>query len=72
MFSCNVSYPDRCQGFAEVGLLNLGLNVSQDVPLRDFRLAPACPMEKITLQELGDPLLFNVGIRMRVLQRTKF
>jgi len=34
---------------AEIGLLRLGLSVSQGVSLGDFLLAPTCPIEKHTL-----------------------
>ena len=33
---------------AEIGLLSLGLSVSQGASLGDFLLAPACPIEKVT------------------------
>jgi len=34
---------------AEIGLLSLRLSVSQGASLGDFLLAPACPIEKVTL-----------------------
>ena len=36
---------------AEIGLLSLRLSVSQGASLGDFLLAPACPIEKVTLWE---------------------
>jgi len=36
---------------AEIGPLSLRLSVSQGAPLGDFLLAPACPIEKVTLWE---------------------
>ena len=45
--------PCRCpaRSGAEVGLLSLRLSVSQGSSLGDFLLAPACPIEKVTLWE---------------------
>jgi len=34
---------------AEIGLMNLRLSIFQPAPLGDFLLAPACPIEKVTL-----------------------
>jgi len=39
------------RGDAKIGLLGLRLSVSQGASLRDFQLAPACPIEKVTLWE---------------------
>ena len=36
---------------AEIGLLSLKLSLSQGASLGDFLLAPACPIEKVTLWE---------------------
>ena len=36
---------------AEIGLLNLRLSISQGASLGDFLLAPACPIEKVSLWE---------------------
>jgi len=36
---------------AEIGLLSLRQSVSQGASLGDFLLAPACPIEKVTLWE---------------------
>ena len=33
---------------AEIGLLSLRLSVSQGASLGDFRLPPACPIERVT------------------------
>jgi len=48
-----VQVPSRCpvRSGAEIGLLNLRLSVSQGASLGDFLLAPACPIEKVTLWE---------------------
>ena len=40
---------------AEIGLLSLRLSVSQGASLGDFLLAPACPIEKVTLWECDQP-----------------
>ena len=58
----------RCSGqlLGEIGLLSLRLGVSQGASLGDFRLAPTCPIEKVTLWVLP---LFNVGILINDLGR---
>ena len=38
-----------CSGGAEIGQLSLRLSISQGASLGDFLLAPACPIEKVTL-----------------------
>ena len=40
---------------AEIGLLSLRLSFSQGASLGDFLLAPACPIEKVTLWECDQP-----------------
>jgi len=40
---------------AEIGLLSLRLSVSQGASLGDFLLAPARPIEKVTLWECDQP-----------------
>jgi len=45
----SLSYPDESKGFTGIGLLSLRLSVSQDVSIGEFLLAPACPIEKVTL-----------------------
>jgi len=40
---------------AEISLLSLRLSVSQGASLGDFLLAPACPIEKVTLWECDQP-----------------
>jgi len=40
-------YPDQCQGSAEIRTLSL--TQRQGTPLRDFLLAPACPIKTVTL-----------------------
>ena len=57
--------PGQCQGSAEISLLSLKLRVSQGAPIGDFLLAPACPIEKVTLWEGGSEI-------DAVLQKTKF
>ena len=48
-----VQVPRRCpvRSGAEIGLLSLRLSVSQGASLGDFLLAPARPIEKVTLWE---------------------
>jgi len=61
---------------AEIGLLSLRLSVSQGASLGDFLLAPACPIEKVTLWECDqpgkNPLKYSAmaGNRTRVTGRT--
>ena len=59
MLSGVVQVPCRCpagalaniRSDAEIGLLSLRHSVSQGASLTDFLLAPACPIEKVTLWE---------------------
>ena len=48
---------------AKISLLSLKLRISQGVSLGDFQLAPACPIEKVTLW-VGF-LYLTAGIRNR-------
>jgi len=52
MYLVLLSYPDQCQGFAEIGQLSLFDFVFPRVchySLRDFLVAPACPIKQVTL-----------------------
>ena len=49
----------------EIGLLRLGLSVSQCASLGDFLLAPVCPIEKVPLWE-GLPYLTSGFLNRRV------